>query len=113
MEYFVLYLIGNVKNIVAMFVIMWVLLATVTPIIKIPLSDMRWEDYKFPMKTFVAWMAMIFFAILIPSERSVQYMAAYYVGKQAIQTETVKKLTELVNVKLDEEIKDALKSNSK
>jgi len=114
MEYFVLYLLGNIvelRNSLIFFGIIVPITYGFYYIFKI--LDYGESEVKFPKKILIACWIMVVVGIMIPTERSVQYMAAYYVGKNVVQTETVKKLTELVNVKLDEEIKETLKTNSK
>lgn len=53
---------------------------------------------------FLLW----FLATITPSQDALKYMWAYYVGKQAIQSETTQKLITILNQRLDEEIKNNL-----
>lgn len=55
------------------------------------------------------WMVVLFsislfLAAIIPSQKSLTYMGAYYVGKEAIQSEIWQKLFKVLNQKLDSEL---------
>lgn len=112
MEYFVLYLLGSGEKITTAFVIMGLSFAFLSVFFASIMSVENREKFIFPTKVVIASLTIAFIGILIPTEKSLQYMAAYYVGKQAVQSETVQKLTELVTLKLDEEIKKAKELNS-
>ena len=43
-------------------------------------------------------------AILIPSGRTIYMIAGAHLGKEVMQNETTKKVTEILNLKLDEEL---------
>lgn len=55
------------------------------------------------------WMVVLFsislfLTAIIPSQKSLTYMGAYYVGKEAIQSEIWQKLFKVLNQKLDNEL---------
>lgn len=69
-------------------------------------SDNKEKPYALPKKYISVSMFVFAVAVFFPSEKSLQYMSAYYVGKTVMQSETSQKLMKIVNAKLDEEIKE-------
>lgn len=109
MEYFALYLLGSIWELRNSLITLWIVIPIAYWIYVIIRNIENYgEDFKFNKKILIAWLIMVIVGTILPTERSVQYMAAYYMGKEALQTDTVKKLTELLNKKLDEEIKDSI-----
>lgn len=62
--------------------------------------------FKFFCRLVVAGIISMILGMAIPSERTAYMMGAAYLGQKALQSDTADKLVELMNVKLDEYIKE-------
>lgn len=62
--------------------------------------------FNFFCKMVVSGVLMMVLGAAIPSERTAYMMGAAYLGQKALQSDTADKLVQLMNVKLDEYIKE-------
>lgn len=106
MDYFFLYLLGqDIRAALgATITVLWAI-AFFVYVIK-SLAD---ESFILPPTTFIViYSILVFITMIVPSQDSLKYMWAYYVGKQVVQSETTQKLITILNQRLDKEIKDNL-----
>lgn len=106
MDYFFLYLLGQDiraalwETILALWAIAFFVCF---------IKSMSEEEFVLPPTTFiVVYSILVFTTMIVPSQDSLKYMWAYYVGKQVVQSETTQKLITILNQRLDKEIKDNL-----